>query len=128
MANKIDIVEKAFLKEGIHKFNAGDVVKVYVKIKEEDKVRVQAFEGIVIRIRGKGLAKTFTVRRISYGEGVERTFHINSPAIDKIELVKKGKVNRAKIYYLRGKTGKKTKVLEEEASQEENTPEGPAIK
>ena len=113
MANKIEIVEKAFLKKDIPKFNVGDTVKVYVKIKEEDKVRLQAFEGIVIRIRGTGLKKTFTVRRISYGEGVERTFPVDSPSVERIELAKKGRVKRARIYYLRDKVGKKTKVDEE---------------
>ena len=113
MANKIDLVEKAFLKQDLKKFDVGDTVKVYVKIKEEDKTRLQAFEGIVMRERGSGLRKTFTVRRVSYGEGVERTFHLNSPSIDKVELVKKGKVKRAKIYYLRNKAGKMTKVDEE---------------
>ena len=113
MANKIEIVEKAFLKKDIPKFNVGDTVKVYVKIKEEDKVRLQAFEGIVIRIRGTGLKKTFTVRRISYGEGVERTFPVYSPSVERIELAKKGRVKRPRIYYLRDKVGKKTKVDEE---------------
>lgn len=121
MLNKIDIVEKAFLKKDLPEFNAGDTVKVYVKIKEEEKTRLQAFEGIVIKIRGSGLKRTFTARRISYGEGVERTFPLNSPSIDKIEVVKKGKVKRAKIYYLRGKVGKKTKV--EEEKKEENVAE-----
>lgn len=120
MANKIELVEKSFIKEGVPQFSAGDTVKVYVRIKEEDKTRLQAFEGIVMRKRGSGLSRTFTVRRISYGEGVERTFSVNSPSIDKIEIVKKGKVKRAKLYYLREKVGKKTKVEEEEASKEEN--------
>lgn len=111
--NKIEIVEKAFLKKDMPKFNVGDTVKVYVKIKEEDKTRLQAFEGIVIRIRGTGLKKTFTVRRISYGEGVERTFPVDSPSVERIELAKKGKVKRARIYYLRDKVGKKTRVEEE---------------
>ena len=111
--NKISIVEEAQLKKGIPGFNVGDTVKVYVKIKEEDKVRLQAFEGIVIRIRGTGLKKTFTVRRISYGEGVERTFPVDSPSVERIELAKKGRVKRARIYYLRDKVGKKTKVDEE---------------
>jgi len=121
MSNKIDIVEKSFLKQDLAKFNVGDTVKVYVKIKEEDKTRLQAFEGIVIRERGSGLRKTFTVRRISYGEGVERTFPLNSPSIDKIEVVRKGKVKRGKIYYLRNMIGKKSKV--EEEMKEENAPE-----
>ena len=113
MVNKIELVEKEFLKQDVPKFNTGDTVKVYVKIKEEEKTRLQAFEGIVMRMRGKAVARTFTVRRISYGEGVERTFPVNSPSIDKIEIVKKGKVKRAKIYYLRDKVGKHTKVEQE---------------
>lgn len=120
MANKIELVEKSFIKEGVPHFTVGDTVKVYIRIKEEDKTRLQAFEGIVMRKRGSGISRTFTVRRISYGEGVERTFSVNSPSIDKIEIVKKGKVKRAKLYYLREKVGKKTKVEEEEASKEEN--------
>jgi len=122
MSNKIDLVEKSFLKQGIAKFNIGDTVKVYVKIKEEDKTRLQAFEGIVMKSRGSGLRKTFTVRRISYGEGVERTFPVNSPSVDKIEVLKKGKVKRSKIYYLRNMAGKNTKV--EEETKENNAPKG----
>ena len=122
MANKIEIVESAFLKKDTAKFNVGDTIKVYVKIKEDEKTRLQAFEGIVIRMRGTGLKKTFTVRRISYGEGVERTFHLNSPGIERIETVKKGKINRAKIYYLRDKVGKNTKVEEQLKDKNAATP------
>ena len=111
--SKIELVEKSFLKQDLPKFNVGDTVKVYVTIKEEDKTRLQAFEGIVMRERGSGVQKTFTVRRISYGEGVERTFPLNSPSVEKVDVLKKGKVKRAKIYYLRDKVGKKTKVQEE---------------
>jgi len=111
--SKIELVEKSFLKQDLPKFNVGDTVKVYVRIKEEDKTRLQAFEGIVMRERGSGVQKTFTVRRISYGEGVERTFPLNSPSGEKVDVLKKGKVKRAKIYYLRDKVGKKTKVQEE---------------
>jgi large subunit ribosomal protein L19 len=127
MANKIELVEKPFLKQDVPRFNVGDTVKVYVKIKEEEKTRLQAFEGIVMRVRGKGAARTFTVRRISYGEGVERTFPVNSPSIDKIELVKKGRVKRAKIYYLRDKVGKQTRVEQElkEENASATTVEGP---
>jgi large subunit ribosomal protein L19 len=124
MTSKMELFEKSLLKEGVPEFNVGDVVKVYVKIQEEEgKTRLQAFEGIVIRRRGKGAARTFTVRRISYGEGVERTFPLNSPHIDKIEVVKKGKVKRAKIYYLRDKVGKKTKVEEDLATNQEDASE-----
>jgi len=111
--SKIELVEKSFLKQDLPKFNVGDTVKVYVRIKEEDKTRLQAFEGIVMRERGSGVQKTFTVRRISYGEGVERTFPLNSSSVEKVDVLKKGKVKRAKIYYLRDKVGKKTKVQEE---------------
>jgi large subunit ribosomal protein L19 len=121
MTSKMELFEKSLLKEGVPEFNVGDVVKVYVKIQEEEgKTRLQAFEGIVIRRRGKGAARTFTARRISYGEGVERTFPVNSPHIEKIEVVKKGKVKRAKIYYLRDKVGKKTKVEEDLATNQED--------
>lgn len=85
----------------------GDTVLVYIKIKEEGKTRIQVFEGIVIRRKGSGASATFTVRRISYGEGVERTFPLNSPSIEKIEVKKKGSVRRAKLYYLRERKGKK---------------------
>jgi len=86
--SKIELVEKSFLKQDLPKFNVGDTVKVYVTIKEEDKTRLQAFEGIVMRERGSGVQKTFTVRRISYGEGVERTFPLNSPSVEKVDVLK----------------------------------------
>ena len=90
------------------KFNIGDTVLVHVKIKEEEKTRSQAFEGVVIRKRGSGAGATFTVRRVSFGEGVERTFPLNSPSIGKLEVKRKAAVRRAKLYYLRKKKGKKT--------------------
>ena len=104
--NKIDLVEKEQLKENLPEFNAGDVVRVYVKVKEAEKTRIQAFEGTVLAKRGSGLKKTFVVRKVSYGEGIERTFPLHSPNIERIELIKKGKVRRAKLYYLRKKVGK----------------------
>ncbi len=107
---QIDLVESGYLKKDIPKFKTGDTVCAYVKIKEEDKVRTQAFEGQVLSRRGKGIRATFTVRKVSYGEGVERTFLLHSPLIDRIERVKSGKATRAKLYYLREKTGKKSKV------------------
>ena len=90
----------------------GDSIKVYVKIIEGEKKRIQPFEGTLIAKRSSGLSETFTVRRISYGEGVERTFLRNSPFIDKIDITRKGVVKRAKLYYLRDRVGKKTKVKE----------------
>ncbi|MBN2097802.1 MAG: 50S ribosomal protein L19 [Candidatus Omnitrophica bacterium] len=110
---QIELVEAAYLKKDITKFKAGDTVSVYVKIKEQDKVRIQAFEGTVIRRQGRGLNDSFTVRKVSYGEGIERTFLVHSPLIEKISLIKSGKTKRARIYYLRGKKGKKSKVAEE---------------
>lgn len=108
---KISRIESEHLKKDVPKFNVGDTVKVYVKIAEEEKTRLQSFEGVVIRKRGKGLSETFTVRRISYGEGIERIFPLHSPFLEKVEVVKPGKARRAKLYYLRGKIGKKADAL-----------------
>lgn len=110
--NKIKYIEEKHLKKDVPKFNIGDTVQVHVKIKEEGKVRIQVFEGIVIRRKGTSTGATFTVRRISYGEGVERVFLLHSPFIDRVQVKKKGSVRRAKLYYLRGKKGRKTKVEE----------------
>jgi large subunit ribosomal protein L19 len=104
--------EEKYLKKEIPNFKIGDTVLVHVKIKEEEKTRIQVFEGVVIRKKGAGARATFTVRRISYGEGVERTFLLHSPSIDTVKVKKKGAVRRAKLYYLRKKKGKKTKVEE----------------
>jgi len=111
--NKMDDVEKDLMKKDIPNFKVGDTVRVFVKIKEGDKMRLQAFEGIVIARKGSGVKQTFIVRRISYGEGIERTFQLHSPLIDSIKVVKKGKVKKATLYYLRKKIGKRTKVEEE---------------
>lgn len=100
---KIELVEKLWIKKDIPEFNLGDTLRVYVKVVEGDKVRSQAFEGIVISKKGSGLRATFTVRRLSYGEGIERIFHIHSPNVEKVEVIKKTKVKRAKLYYLRKK-------------------------
>ena len=108
----IDQIEKEQLRNDITPFNIGDTVRVMVKVKEGDKERIQAYEGVVIARRGKGIKETFTVRRVSFGIGVERTFPINSPRIDKIIVVRKGKVRRAKIYYIRDLSGKAAKVKE----------------
>jgi len=110
-------------------FKPGDVIRVMVKVKEEDRERLQAFEGTVISKRGSGLDGSFTVRRISYGVGVERTFPFHSPVIDRVKVVKKGDVRRAKLYYLRGKVGKDAKLREETAEPvpgpEKQEPEKP---
>ena len=100
-----DITKKQ-LRNDIPDFKAGDTVKVYVKIKEGDKTRTQLFEGVCIAKKGGGISETFTVRKISYQVGVERTFPIHSPIIDRIEVVKIGKVRRAKLHYLRGKAAR----------------------
>ena len=108
----IDQIEKEQLRSDITSFNIGDTVRVMVKVKEGDKERIQAYEGVVIAKKGKGIRETFTVRRVSFGIGVERTFPINSPRIDKIIVVRKGKVRRAKIYYIRDLSGKAANVKE----------------
>ncbi|WP_028840515.1 50S ribosomal protein L19 [Thermodesulfobacterium hveragerdense] len=106
-------VEKNYFKEGLPKFNPGDTVRVHFKLKEgEEKERIQVFEGIVIRRRGSGINATFTVRKVSFGVGVERTFPLHSPRIEKIELVKRGKVRRARLYYLRERFGKAARIKE----------------
>jgi len=106
-------LEKDFMKKGITDFKVGDTVRVAVKIKEGDKTRSQAFEGIVIARKGSGIKETFAVRHISFGEGVERVFQLHSPQIDSIKVIKKGKVKRARLYYLRKRIGKHTSVEEE---------------
>jgi len=106
-------LEKDFMKKGITDFKVGDSVRVAVKIKEGDKTRSQAFEGIVIARKGSGIKETFAVRHISFGEGVERVFQVHSPQIDSIKVIKKGKVKRARLYYLRKRIGKHTSVKEE---------------
>ncbi|MCX5680620.1 MAG: 50S ribosomal protein L19 [Candidatus Omnitrophica bacterium] len=108
----IDLVSAKYMKKDMPKFSVGDTVDVQLKIVEEGKARIQTFEGIVIARAGSGLGETFTVRKMSYGEGVEMVLLINSPSIDKVKVVKKGDVNRAKLYYLKRKVGKETKVEE----------------
>ena len=110
MANIIDQLERESMKESIPEFGIGDTVKVTVKIKEGDKERLQAFEGVVIARKNGGIRETFTVRKISYGVGVEKTFPIHSPKIATIEVVRKGKPRKAKLYYVRELTGKAAKV------------------
>lgn len=104
--------ENEQLKSELTAFNVGDTVKVHVKIKEGNRERIQVFEGIVIKRQGESNRETFTVRKISYGVGVERTFPAHSPKIEKIEVTRRGKVRRAKLFYLRERTGKATKVKE----------------
>jgi len=110
--NALSAVEKSELKSDIPSFLVGDTVKVHVKIKEGDKERIQICEGVVIARRNGDLRSSFTVRKISFGQGVERIFPLHSPIIDKIEVSKRGKVRRAKLYYLRGLKGKAAKIKE----------------
>lgn len=112
MDKYFDLVESKYLKKDIPQFRAGDTVDVQIKIVEEGKSRLQTFEGVVIARAGSGLRETFTVRKISYGEGVEIVFPLHSPSIDKVKVAKKGDVRRAKLYYLKKKVGKETKVDE----------------
>ncbi|MBQ6895389.1 MAG: 50S ribosomal protein L19, partial [Clostridia bacterium] len=110
--NIIESLTNDQLRTDLPAFNIGDTIKVHVKIKEGDKERIQVFEGTVIAKKHGGIQETFTVRRLSYGVGVERTFPVNSPKIDKIDVVRRGKVRRAKLYYLRDRVGKATRVKE----------------
>jgi len=108
----IKAIEKEQLRTDIPEFNVGDTVKVFVKVVEGNRERLQAFEGTVIQRNGGGISETFTVRRVSYGTGVERAFPLHSPRIDHIEVVRKGRVRRAKLFYLRERVGKAAKVKE----------------
>jgi large subunit ribosomal protein L19 len=109
---RLDQLQREMMRLGIPSFAAGDTVKVHVKIKEGEKERIQAFQGVVISKRGGGAHATFTVRKVSYGIGVERIFPLHSPVIDKIEVIAHGRVRRAKIYYLRKLRGKAARIKE----------------
>jgi large subunit ribosomal protein L19 len=100
------------LRKDIPVFKAGDTLRVHVKVKEGNRERIQVFEGVVIKRRGGGISATFTVRKVSYGVGVERTFPLHTPKIDKIEVMRRGRVRRAKLYYLRNLTGKAARIKE----------------
>ncbi|KAB1645692.1 MULTISPECIES: 50S ribosomal protein L19 [unclassified Pseudoclavibacter] len=112
MSNTLDKVDAASLKSDIPDFRAGDTVKVHVNIIEGNRSRIQVFQGVVLKRQGAGVRETFTVRKISFQVGVERTFPVHSPVIDKIELVSRGDVRRAKLYYLRSLRGKAAKIRE----------------
>ena len=112
MSKIIDSINQANLKENVPEFSVGDTVRVMVKVIEGDRERLQAFEGIVIARKHGGISETFTVRRTSFGVGVEKTFPIHSPKVADIQVVRHGKVRRAKLYYLRERTGKAAKVKE----------------
>ena len=110
--NTLDMLDEASVRTDIPNFRAGDTVKVHARVVEGNRSRVQIFQGVVIRRQGGGLRETFTVRKESYGVGVERTYPINSPALDRIEVLTRGDVRRAKLYYLRDLRGKKAKIKE----------------
>jgi len=112
LMNLLQTIAQEQLRTDIPSFRPGDTLKVYVKVIEGSRERVQLFEGVVIKRRGGGISETFTVRKISYGVGVERTFPINSPKIDRIEVTRRGKVRRAKLYYLRELRGKAARIKE----------------
>mgnify|MGYP001151147708 FL=1 len=112
MSKIIEAIEKEYMKSEVPAIAVGDSVKVYVKVVEGTRERLQAFEGIVIAKKNGSVRETITVRRVSFGVGIERTFPIHSPRIDKIEVVRHGKVRRAKLYYLRDRVGKASKVKE----------------
>ena len=112
MSNIIDVIEQENLRTDLPNIKIGQTVKVWFKIKEGNKERLQAFEGVVIARKNGSVRETFTVRRLSFGVGVERTFPFHSPKIDHIDIVSNGKVRRAKLYYLRGRTGKAAKLKE----------------
>ncbi|MCD5322663.1 MULTISPECIES: 50S ribosomal protein L19 [Pontibacillus] len=112
MQNLIQEITKEQLREDLPRFKAGDTVKVHVKVVEGTRERIQVFEGVVIKRRGGGISETFTVRKISSGVGVERTFPVHSPRVDKLEVVRRGKVRRAKLYYLRNLRGKAARIKE----------------
>src|SRR5437773_12204849 len=110
--NKTDLVDKAYLDADVPPFRPGDTVRVHVRVVEAGRERIQVFQGVVIRRQGGGLQETFTVRKVSFGVGVERTFPVHSPSIGKLEVVTRGKVRRAKLYYLRELRGKRARIRE----------------
>jgi large subunit ribosomal protein L19 len=110
--NAIDLIDAQSLRDDVPTFDAGDTLKVHVRVVEGTRERVQVFQGAVIRRQGDGLRETFTVRKVSFGVGVERTFPVHSPIVAKIEVVSRGDVRRAKLYYLRDRIGKSAKIKE----------------
>jgi large subunit ribosomal protein L19 len=114
--NPTDLVDAIYVRDDVPDFAPGDTLKVHVRVVEGNKERVQVFQGVVIRRQGSGVRESFTVRKVSYGVGVERTFPVHSPVIAKIELVTRGAVRRAKLYYLRDRVGKAAKIKEKRAN------------
>jgi len=121
----IQALTKEQLKPIVPKLNIGDSVRVYNRIKEGNRERIQVFEGTIIAKKGGGISETFTVRRVSYGVGVEKTFPVHSPNVEKVEIIRSGKVRRAKLYYLRGRVGKRSKVKEQLVTVDESNRANP---
>ncbi len=119
---RLQLMDAGQIRKDLPSFDVGDTIKMKIKVKEADKVRIHPFEGTVIKKTGRGLGAAFTVRKISFGEGVERTFPVNSPVIDKIEVVSKGVIKRAKLYYLRDRLGKKARVKVDQADKGPKAP------
>lgn len=117
--NVMQSIAQEYIKKDIPAFNVGDTVKVHIKIKEGSRERIQIFEGFVLKRQNGGISETFTVRRIASGVGVEKTFPIHSPLVEKIEVVRKGDVRRAKLHYMRERTGKSAKIKAKEYSEEQ---------
>lgn len=122
----IQEIEKSLLKTSLPKLNVGDTVKVFVKIREGGKERTQGYEGVIIKSRGEGVSKTITVRRVFQGIGIERVFLIHSPRVEKITVQRRGHVRRAKLYYLRERTGKATRIKEKIGARKELAATAPA--
>ena len=115
--NPTDVIDRESLRDDVPAFGPGDTLKVHVRVVEGNRQRVQVFQGVTIRRQGSGARETFTVRKISFGVGVERTFPVHSPILSKIEVVTRGDVRRAKLYYLRDRTGKAAKIKEKRAAR-----------
>jgi len=121
MSDIIKKVEEKYSKKKLPEFNVGDTVKVYIKIQEGERSRKQIFEGIVISIAGSGIGRSFTVRKISYGEGVEKVFPLHTPTVEKVDVVRRGDVKKAKLYYLRERVGKKATRVKEKIGGSKKT-------
>ena len=122
VGNKMKKIQQKYLRKDLPEFNVGDTIKMKIKVAEADKVRLHPFEGTVIRKNSRGLQSTFTVRKISFGEGVERVFPLHSPVIESLHVVSKGKVKRAKLYYLRTMVGKRGRIKKEQTQATTETP------
>ena len=121
--NKTDLVERPRLREDLPDFRPGDALRVHVRVAEAGRERIQVFQGVVMRRQGGGLRETFTVRKVSFGIGVERTFPLHSPTVAKVEVVTRGRVRRAKLYYLRERRGKRARIRERRESVSARAPE-----